>query len=281
MQLNVTDVSIQPSLKGRIEQACNKVPYPISIIPFANMAPYRQLGPPEGCRWVELAPRASSSALLAGSVLAAAAPVGDIPELSEEVETLGRFGIAAGGEVGSVLLFSDVPVERLTGSVRLKLTGQSSSSVRLLYLLLGSTVGFGNLPEIAGEDEAADAELLIGDEALVQAGCRHGRIVTDLAGEWVRTRSLPFVFARWVIRKDAPDEARRAMLDWLGEFSKREEELLLASAPAEARRLGISTDVMLAYLRGMRRVLHTDDIRGQELFLGELRRAGACEWLQP
>ena len=79
---------------------------PVAMIPYANMAPYRQLGPPPGCHFVSLVPRKSIDALLSGAVAAAAVPVGGLARLGDAVETIGRFGIAAKGPCMSVLLFS-------------------------------------------------------------------------------------------------------------------------------------------------------------------------------
>jgi len=244
------------------------------MIPYANMAPYRQLGPPPGCTWVDYVPRQSSIALRDGSVWAAAAPVGDLPWLADCTEFLGAFGIAAAGAVGSVLLFSDLPFDELAAPAKLRLTDESSSSVRLLHLLLLRQHGRERVPLLAEPDEPADAELLIGDEALVRATRPDRRLVIDLAEEWFRMQGVPFVFARWVIRRDAPAELRSAMLEWLEQLRERDAELAELAAPAEAARLSISREAMLAYLRGMKRVLGADELRGQELFLAELAQGG-------
>ena len=123
----------------------------IAMIPYANMAPYRQLGPPEGCRFISLVPKASIAALMTGEVAAAAVPVGGLPQLSGIVEPLGYFGIAAKGPSMSVLLFSRCPFRQLGGAKTVRLTKESASSVRLLYLLLGDTLGFDRLPFQLGD----------------------------------------------------------------------------------------------------------------------------------
>jgi len=251
--------------------------YKISMIPYANMAPYRQLGPPAGCAWADYVPRQSSIALRDGAVWAAAAPVGDLPSLAGCTEYLGAFGIAAAGAVGSVILFSDLPLDELAAPAKLRLADESSSSVRLLHLLLIRRHGRERMPLLAEPDEHADAELLIGDEALVRAQRPNRLFVVDLAEEWFRIHGVPFVFARWVIRRDAPPRLRSAMLEWLEQVRERDAELAEQAAPAEAARLSISSEAMLAYLRGMKRVLGDDELRGQELFLAELARIGTEE----
>ncbi len=253
----------------------------VAMIPYANMAPYRQLGPPDGCEWVNCSPQQSSVALREGRVLAAAAPVGDLPGLADTVDTLGAFGIAAVGSVRSVLLFSDRPFGELAAPARIEITDQSATSVRLLFLLLGYRHGFDRLPLLARPGERTAGSLVIGDAALARAMRNESPHVTDLATEWFRVHGLGVVFARWVIRKDAPAAVREAMHSWLAELRDRDDELLVASAPGEARRLGVPTDEMLHYLRGMKRVLGPEELRAQEVFLDELDRHGRRPLFEP
>lgn len=194
--------------------------FPISIIPYANMEPYRLMGPPVDCHFVADTPRQSTQALLDRRILAAPIPVGDLPQVEKWVQPVGAFGIAAQGAVKSVLLFSNHPFVELAAPAKIYLTDQSSSSVRLLYLLLGQQFGFERLPYVTDRVEEAQAQLLIGDQALVRLHQQNDRFVTDLAKEWVQTQGLPFVFARWVVRKDAPPACLGALADWLAEFRR-------------------------------------------------------------
>ena len=50
-------------------------------------------------------------------------------------------------------------------------------------------------PVIVEDPAEADAELVIGDAALVRAAS--GELCIDLAAEWKRLTGLPFVFAAW------------------------------------------------------------------------------------
>ena len=106
---------------------------PVAMIPYVNMAPYRQLGPPKGCRFIPLVPKASVAALLSGEVVAAAVPVGGLAALQGRVETVGRFGIAAEGVCMSVLFFSRFPFEAMRAPRTIRITSETASSVRLLY----------------------------------------------------------------------------------------------------------------------------------------------------
>jgi predicted solute-binding protein len=242
------------------------------MIPYANMAPFRQLGPPKGCEWVYLHPKQSTSALQRGDVVAAAAPVGDLPLLAGSVRELGPYGIAAHRDVESVLLFADRPVTELTPPTRLHLTNQSSTSVRLLYLVLGELLGFDRLPWRTADQGRANAELIIGDDALVRAERQPSAVIVDLAAAWYERQGLPFVFARWMARHDAPVSLHEAFTDWFERYAELEEELIHASAPAEAIRLGLSEAAMVRYLKGIIRILGPAELQGQERFLALLER---------
>jgi len=257
--------------------------YPVAMIPYTNMAPYRQLGEPAGCHFVPCVPSESVRALKTGEVLAAAVPVGGLKALEGLVENLGPFGIAARERSMSVLLFSDRPFSEMRTPATVWLTGDSESSVRLLFLLLGYRHGFDHLPRATRNPEQANAELVIGDAALkrVLVDCRPAAgplfhcgpdhtFVTDLAAEWFALKGRPFVFARWVIRQDAPAGVKKAMTAWLDIFGGREGELVRDCIPAAATRLKVSSRVIDAYFKVIRRRLTDDDMAGQALFLTEL-----------
>ena len=250
---------------------------PVAMIPYTNMAPYRQLGEPEGCRFVPMVPRASIAALLSGDVAAAAVPVGGLNALDGVVETVGRFGIAADGDVMSVLLFSRLPFDAMHRPQTIRITGETASSVRLLYLLLGQCHGFDRLPYLAADGQVPDGELLIGDRALVRgqaAGGAGSIYITDLSRRWRNIHGLPFVFARWVVRKDAPGPVKSAIARWLDEFMDREASLVEQAVPAAAAALDLAPDIVRRYFSVIRRCLGDRDIQGQELFFRTIGRLG-------
>jgi len=250
--------------------------YPIAMIPYTNMAPYRMLDAPDGCCFVSCVPAQSVQALKVGEVMAAAIPVGALDYVAGDVEPLGPFGIGARERSMSVLFFSTRPFYEMDHTSMIRVTEESASSVRLLFMLLEYRNGPGRLPHIAGPRDPIDGELLIGDAALIrvtQHRKRHGSsYVTDLASEWYHSRGLPFVFARWVVRKDAPDGVRSALDQWLKEFKKREPELVERAVSPSAARLGVTEDYVREYFRAIRRVLDDADLAGQAAFFAELER---------
>lgn len=251
---------------------------PVAMIPYTNMAPYRQLGPPANCHFVPLAPKASIAALLAGKVAAAAVPVGGLARLAGSVETVGRFGIAAKGASMSVLLFSRYPFEQMHAPRTVHLTGESASSVRLLYLLMGHTFGFNRLPRLAATGRSPDGELLIGDRALVRgvrpAVDQRSAYVTDLSQLWYEIHRLPFVFARWAVRIDAPAAIKTAIFEWLHRFKADEPRLVAQAVPGAASRLKLGPELVGRYFGAIRRCLNDSDLDGQRLFFQQLEQFG-------
>ncbi|MCC7120734.1 MAG: hypothetical protein IT493_04170 [Gammaproteobacteria bacterium] len=251
-------------------------PVRLVITPYLNTRAFVHHGAPPGGELVALPPRAAGPAIAAGEALAGIVPVAALEEFDDSLELLGDYGIACAGAARSVLLFSRRPFERLDADARLRLTRESRSSVRLLYLLLAAR-GAG-MPRHAGPQDAIDGELVIGDAALRRAGQPSKTLphVADLAERWRATTGLPMVFARWVVRRDAPAAWRARLLDWLAAYARDEPRLLARAAACDGARAGLDRANAGAYLDGIRTVLGPDELRGQQRYLAELaRHAGA------
>jgi cyclic dehypoxanthinyl futalosine synthase len=80
------------------------------------------------------------------------------------------------------------------------------------------------------------------------------------------------VFARWVIRKDAPSGVKSRLRAWLDGLNGNDERFIAACAPEEAARLGMTTAEMTDYLRGMKRILGPAELEGQRIFLSEIEK---------
>jgi chorismate dehydratase len=194
----------------------------VGYIPYLNMVPFHQGFGPEPLRagdleitFKSLNPHALGIEAETGKIDAGAMSLVDSFRLEDQFEQLGSFGIGVKRAAGSVLLFSKVPMADLSGVCAV--TDETSTSVRLLQVLLEKRYNrtglqFGRIP---GDmyDGSADALLLIGDEALLarQNGIKGLPVVTDLATEWYAWQGTPFVFARWVVRKELPNEAKKTL----------------------------------------------------------------------
>lgn len=122
-------------------------------------------------------------------------------------------GIACRGAVHSVILVHRGP---LTALRRVRLDGASRSSANLVRVLLAeyhnARPEFVEMPAPATGRErvpqAGEGLLLIGDAANAFRRCGDADVaVLDLGSEWLRVTGLPFVFALWLLRRNAPGVA--------------------------------------------------------------------------
>ncbi len=151
-------------------------------------------------------PSAIPSALQDGAIDLGLAPVGGLSMLDAYHE-VGTYGIATEGEVASVCLFSDVPVERLK---TVYLDYQSRTSVKLLQWLFKNyfhqdveykeSTDDSYINQISGETGG----LVIGDRAFDLMGRK--KHVNDLGAAWNDATGLPFVFAIWVSKRRLSDD---------------------------------------------------------------------------
>ena len=122
------------------------------------------------------------------------------PLLNDQYDILDGIGVAALGDVKSVLLAHREPLEQIR---IVHCDPASMTSVLLLKVLFAER---GLKPEFRKLEDydfasAPDNLLLIGDAALDFLFAPHDHHVTDLAGAWYEMTRLPFVFAAWAIRR--------------------------------------------------------------------------------
>ena len=156
---------------------------------------------PDLCDLSKAYPRQMSKLVKSGDIDCGPLPVVEIFKMENILNPLDYFGISSDGPAKSVCLFSNVDIKELTGK-NISLTSQSSTSVMLLKLLVRN---FWNILDVKFVDESHphDAILLIGDNALKQKKKLSYKYVYDLAEAWKQMTGKPFVFARWVYRKDS------------------------------------------------------------------------------
>ena len=136
--------------------------------------------------------------LKTGAIDIGLVPVGALPELGE-YHIVSDYCIGTEGEVASVALFSQVPMEEIETVI---LDYQSRTSVKLCKLLFEKHWKK-NVQFIDAKDEkyieeikGTTAGLIIGDRALAFRG--KSNYIYDLGSGWKEMTGLPFVFALWV-----------------------------------------------------------------------------------
>lgn len=133
-------------------------------------------------------------------------PVAAMPRM-DSYYIVGNYCIGTEGEIASVALFSEVPMNEIR---KVYLDYQSRTSVALLRYLMKEYWGIN--PEIVqAENEdyrkqinGTTAGLVIGDRALEQR--KISTFIYDLGSEWRKITGLPFVFAAWISTRPLPDE---------------------------------------------------------------------------
>lgn len=218
-------------------------------IPYLNSEVFYQDFPLDLVDVKEYVPSALSRAARRGEVDIGPVPTVTCFELEDQFMPFRDFGIAVQGKARSVLLFSRRPVEELQDS-RIGITGESSTSVRLLKILLTRHYGVTPGQFVSTKELQSDAILLIGDAALNnRRGLPSYPRVYDLAEMWWEWTGLPFVFARWIVRRDLNQEA----LEFLGGLlSQSLERGLQRIDQIAAKRTDLSMTVgeVREYLRG-------------------------------
>jgi chorismate dehydratase len=127
-------------------------------------------------------------------------PVAIIPKMKEHY-IVSDYCIGAEGEVASVAIFSDVPIEEVETML---LDYQSRTSVNLAKVLMRDfwkvSPGIEDAKEnYISEIRGTTAGVVIGDRALQIKG--KYAYTYDLAAAWKSMTDLPFVFAAWVSNK--------------------------------------------------------------------------------
>jgi cyclic dehypoxanthinyl futalosine synthase len=244
---------------------------PLEREPYASRFSVARVVPSEVARMV-----AEDEARLGLIPVAAAATLGDI-------RFVRGVGIGARGPVRSVLLVSNVPLDRVE-AVELDLSSRTSAVLARLVLArlcksephyVGRAYGARG-PKLEdwaprGHDLKKTAALVIGDPALsLEDRFPH---VTDLGQAWFEWTGLPFLFAAWGARADTQvsiadqDALRAALVEGLRERH--------AIAESQAKANGIDAVTAHAYLtEAIRYDFGDDERRALELFYEKAASAG-------
>lgn len=228
-----------------------------------------------GVELVDLIPRRLGAAIEAGELDAGPLSLVDYLRLESRLVPL-PYGIGCPTDARSVLLFSDRPLGEL-GGARVGITGETSTSVELLRVLL--VLRYEVKPAAwVGPDEPCDAVLLIGDQAIRRlTGGPPARRIVDLGLEWREWTGLPFVFARWAVASRVPAGDRRAFEAAL-DLALERGLAALAEIAASRRDLGWAVGQVESYLRNFAFRLGPDEEKGAAEFvrLRDLVQASPC-----
>jgi len=180
----------------------------IGRVPYLHAEPFYFDMARRGMAFDELVPSAVTIAAANGAIDAGPVPLVDCFRLADRFEPVAGFCVASVQRAGSSFLYSTRPISALAGA-HIGVTDEATTALRLLQVLLH--LKYQVHPAAYGSLQAAhDAFLLIGNQALRQRRGASGFPYTyDLGAEWHTWTGLPFVFARWMVRKEvaAKDKA--------------------------------------------------------------------------
>jgi chorismate dehydratase len=239
---------------------------------------------------VEGVPSALNRLLARGEIDVAPASSIEYALHADRYRLLPELVIGSRGAVGSIVLASTVPPDRLGGKV-VGLPTASATSVVLLKILLrhrwGVDVDFWWFDQGDG-DPGTDfaASLFIGDAALDAALATRWPIRLDLGLEWWDETRLPFAFALWQAGPSGDDDRLRALHATLLEsrdFGERKRPCL-ADRYSSAFRLPAT--VLERYWADLVYRLDDSMLEGLSAFfelavsIGEITRVPPLRWIE-
>jgi len=192
-------------------------------------------------------------------------PVAIMPLLANP-QIVSKYVIGTEGEVASVALFSQVPMDQIE---KLYLDYQSRTSVALAKVLLSKywnkeveflTATEGYINEISG----TTAGIIIGDRALTSL--KRFEHIYDLGLAWKAHTGLPFVFAAWVSNKPIPSAFMKAF-DAANEYGLKHLDEVIALIPATEQ----VYDLHKYYTENISYEFTPEKRRGLEKFLEALK----------
>jgi chorismate dehydratase len=236
----------------------------VGRIPYLSCEPFYFDMERRGIVMYDMAPSALAEAAARGEIDAAPIPLAECVRLDGHFRFLSGFCLATIRRAGSVVLHSKVPMPELSAS-RVAISGEAATSSLLLKVVLALKYHVHPAAYVT-MDDAYDAFLLIGSEGLRQ---RHGvwgyPHTYDLGEEWYRWTGLPFVFARWMVRKTLDRKDVAILEDMLYVGLQDWADGIFRSSESRDNVLMHPRDI-LEYTQGIRYFLGVPEQRAIDLF---------------
>lgn len=236
----------------------------VARLPFLSAQPFYKDMERRGFHLHEMLPNQVAPALREGAIDAAPVPLVDAFHLGDGFEPVSGFGISTVDESRSVLLYSRRPIDRLTG-VTVGVCDEPGSSLQLLQVLL--QVKHGVQPRgYTAMDDSSDAFLVTDDQALRRRrGARGYPHRYDLGEEWRQWTGLPFVYARWYVRKGLDPTDALLLEDALYVGMEDGVQALFDESEPRDDVLMLPKDVS-EYIRGFRFFMGLSEYKSVDLF---------------
>ncbi len=237
----------------------------VGRVPYLSCEPIYFDMERRGLNLIPLVPSAMAAAVQEGQIDAAPFPVVDCARLEAEFNYMTSFCVATISSAGSVILNSTKPIQELAGA-RIGVSEEAATAPKLLRVLLTQKYQVEPATYVSPQ-ESAEALLHIGNQGLRnRRGMRGFAHQYDLGSEWHDWTGMPFVFSRWMVRKDlepsqaavVEDSLYVGVQDWAdGLFHLSESRDSLRMHPQD----------MLTYIQGMCYFMGVPEQRGLDRFL--------------
>lgn len=200
----------------------DKESFVVGRIPFLVCAPFFHLslqgvpGLPQ-LRFLDGTPAQLNGALAQGEIVLAPTSSFEYALHAERYRLLPDLCTSGRLEIRSVRLFSHIPWEALHDKT-IRLSPASATSNALCQVL--SKLRYGVTPRFVLPDantlepKIADAQIAIGDEALLLAHRGGYPFTYDLAAEWRLWHGLPFAFGLWIVHEEMGEKFRPDVMLW-------------------------------------------------------------------
>ncbi|MFP6679207.1 MAG: menaquinone biosynthesis protein [Dehalococcoidia bacterium] len=188
----------------------------VGLMPYLNSAVFYKSLTPGTVELTDYVPREMALAVERGDLDAGPLPVAEWFRMGASLCPVGDYCVATKQASVSILLFSNIMPEEMEGA-RIAVTEQTATTVQLMRVLFKEH-WWVEPGALVTRDEAHDAILLIGDEALRnRSGIDDYPFVHDLGEVWNQMTGLPFVYAHWLARTDCDMNALAALERSLGD----------------------------------------------------------------
>jgi chorismate dehydratase len=236
----------------------------IGYLPYLNCEPFYFDIDRDRFEFQSLTPSAMTQSAKEGKLDAGPIPLVACFQMEDTLVPVGDFCIATVEAAQSILLFSQRPIEEMEGGT-FGITDETTTSVQLLKVLLHHRYHV-KPKAFTGLEDEHDAFLLIGDNALRQRAPKPSHPYRyDLGHEWHSWTGYPFVFARWVMRRELPQETQEELREALQK--SLEQGLANLDVIAHKRRdLDMSEEEVIQYLQAFRYAIGPEENTGINRF---------------
>jgi chorismate dehydratase len=256
----------------------------VGLIPYANLVPiFHALTTHfrlENVRFVPGMPSELNRMLRAGRLDISPSSSIEYGKYPERYLLCPGISVSSRSKVMSVLLLSNDPLKRLPDGP-IAVTRASDTSVVLLEILLREFLGKRNriVRTHLSPGEALrrhPAYLAIGDEALQASLFGAAKYATDMGEWWRRETGTPFVFALWIISREALPHRKEALRAFAGMLLTAKTIARESLTRPEHLRIGpewMPGDLLAAYWRNLSYDLD-DEAKGLRQFYRLARKIG-------